>query len=70
MPAPAMVAEDTGNGHEAETRYLCNAASGDFGNGLSFYEFDGGLGETFAGFVGCNTLLSWLVALGHTCEVC
>jgi hypothetical protein len=24
----------------------------------------------FAGFVGCNTLLSWLIALGHTCEIC
>jgi len=70
MPAPAMVAKNAGNGHEAETRNLCNAASGDIGNGLSFWVFDGGIGEMFAGFVGCNTLLSWLVALGHTCEIC
>jgi hypothetical protein len=65
-----MVAKDAGNGREAETRNLCNAASGDFGNGLSFEEFDGGIGEMFAGFVGRNTLFSWLVAHGHTCEIC
>jgi len=65
-----MVAEIASNCHEAETRYLCNAASGDFGDGLSFQELNGGIDETFAGFVGGNTLFSWLVALGHTCEIC
>ena len=70
MPAPAMVAKDAGNGHEAETRHLCNAASGDFGNGLSFQEFDGGVNEAFTGFVWSSTAFSWCIALGHTCEIC
>jgi hypothetical protein len=64
-----MVAKDADNGHEAETRNLCNAASGDFGNGLSFQEFNGGVDEAFTGFVWSSAVFSWDVALGYACEV-
>ena len=64
-----MGAEVAGDGHEAETRYLCNAASGDFGDGLSFQEFDGGVDEAFTGLVWSSAIFARYVTLGHTCEV-